>query len=346
MLCKFGKYNKITNTMRNTILLFTLILTFFGSCVSPKIHNALVTDHESTQRNLSQKEKENLKLSDEVEELISTVDLLNEKILKLRNDSVQNGNALKLLQNKYDELNTAYDLLVSQNSRQLSEKAKETKRLLEQLEEAQSKLLTKEDELNKLSQDLQKKERELNKAQKDLDDRSARVSELEKIIHQKDSLVTAIKNKVQKALTGLEGDGLTIEQRNGKIYISLEEDLLFASGKYIVNQTGVSALNKLSAALASQQDLEILVEGHTDNVKGSGKGVIKDNWDLSVMRATSVVKILLNNTGLNPLQLTAAGRGEHNPIATNESIEGRKMNRRIEMIISPNLDDLYDILEE
>ena len=332
--------------MRNTILLFTFILTFFGSCVSPKIHNDLVTDHENTQRNLIQKEKENLKLSDEVEELISTVDLLNEKILKLRNDSVQNGNALKLLQNKYDELNTAYDLLVSQNSRQLSEKAKETKRLLEQLEEAQSKLLTKEDELNKLSQDLQKKERELNKAQKDLDDRSARVSELEKIIHQKDSLVTAIKNKVQKALTGLEGDGLTIEQRNGKIYISLEEDLLFASGKYIVNQTGVSALNTLSAALASQQDLEILVEGHTDNVKGSGKGVIKDNWDLSVMRATSVVKILLDNKGLNPLQLTAAGRGEHNPIATNESVEGRKMNRRIEMIISPNLDDLYDILEE
>ena len=332
--------------MRNTILLFTLILTFFGSCVSPKIHNALVADYENTQRNLSKKEKENLKLSDDLEELISNVDLLNEKILKLRNDSVQNGNALKLLQNKYDELNTAYDLLVSQNSRQLSEKAKEAKRLLEQLEEAQSKLLSKEEELNKLSQDLQKKERELNKAQKGLDDRSARVSELEKIIHQKDSLVTAIKNKVQKALTGLEGDGLTIEQRNGKIYISLEEDLLFASGKYIVNQNGVNALNKLSAALASQQDLEILVEGHTDNIKGSGKGVIKDNWDLSVMRATSVVKILLKNKGLNPLQLTAAGRGEHNPIATNETVEGRKMNRRIEMIISPNLDDLYDILEE
>ena len=166
------------------------------------------------------------------------------------------------------------------------------------------------------------------------------------VIKRKNHIFPKIKNKVQKALTGLEGDGLTIEQRNGKIYISLEEDLLFASGKYIVNQTGVNALNKLSAALASQQDLEILVEGHTDNVQGSGKGVIKDNWDLSVMRATSVVKILLNNTGLNPLQLTAAGRGEYNPIATNETVEGRKMNRRIEMILSPNLDDLYDILEE
>jgi chemotaxis protein MotB len=265
---------------------------------------------------------------------------------QLKNDSVQNGNSLVTLQSKYDALSTAYDLLSSKNSRQMSEKAKETKRLLEQLEEAQNKLLAKEDQLNKLSQSLSDKEDELNKAQKVLEERSARVNELEKIINQKDSLVTAIKTKIQKALIGLEGDGLTIEQRNGKIYISLEEDLLFASGKYIVNQSGIDALNKLSQALASQKDLEILVEGHTDNVKGGGKGVIKDNWDLSVMRATSVVKILLNNKGLNPLQLTAAGRGKHNPIATNETVEGRKMNRRIDMILSPNLDDLYEILEE
>jgi chemotaxis protein MotB len=272
--------------------------------------------------------------------------LLKDKITSLKNDSIQNGNAIFVLQNKQDRLNTAYDLLVSQNSRQMSEKAKETKLLLEQLEESQTKLLKKEDDLNKLSATLSEKENELNNAQRILEERSARVNELEKIINQKDSLVTAIKNKVQKALTGLEGDGLTIEQRNGKIYISLEEDLLFASGKYVINQTGVAALNKLSGALASQKDIEILVEGHTDNVKGSGRGSIKDNWDLSVMRATSVVKTLLNNKGLDPLQLTAAGRGEHNPIATNETKEGRKINRRIELILSPNLDDLYDILEE
>ena len=331
--------------MRKSLLIFTIITVLISGCVSPKIHNTIVSDFEKTRQDLSNQEKENLKLSDQVEELNANIRLMKDRIYVLRNDSIQNGNALKLLQAKFDELNTAYDLLVSQNSRQMSEKAEETKRLLEQLDEAQSKLLVKEDELNKLSKDLQNKERELNIAQKDLDERSARVRELEKIIHQKDSLVTAIKNKVQKALTGLEGDGLTIEQRNGKIYISLEEDLLFASGKYVVNQNGVKALNKLSSALVTQQELEILVEGHTDNVQGSGRGAIKDNWDLSVMRATSVVKILLNNTGLNPLQLTAAGRGEHNPIATNESFEGRKMNRRIEMILSPNLDDLYDILE-
>ena len=332
--------------MKNLVLLFAISIVFATSCVSPKIHNSLVSENESTKKILEQKEKQVLVLSDEVEELNATVNLLKDKITSLKNDSIQNGNAIFVLQNKQDRLNTAYDLLVSQNSRQMSEKAKETKLLLEQLEESQTKLLKKEDDLNKLSATLSEKENELNNARRILEERSARVNELEKIINQKDSLVTAIKNKVQKALTGLEGDGLTIEQRNGKIYISLEEDLLFASGKYVINQTGVAALNKLSGALASQKDIEILVEGHTDNVKGSGRGSIKDNWDLSVMRATSIVKTLLNNKGLDPLQLTAAGRGEHNPIATNETIEGRKINRRIELILSPNLDDLYDILEE
>ena len=332
--------------MKNSVLLFAISIVFATSCVSPKIHNSLVSENESTKKILEQKEKQFLVLSNEVEELNANVNLLKDKITALKNDSIQNGNALFVLQNKQDRLNTAYDLLVSQNSRQMSEKAKETKLLLEQLEEAQTKLLKKEDDLNKISTTLSEKENELNNAQRILEERSARVNELEKIINQKDSLVTAIKNKVQKALTGLEGDGLTIEQRNGKIYISLEEDLLFASGKYVINQTGVAALNKLSGALSSQKDIEILVEGHTDNVKGIGRGSIKDNWDLSVMRATSVVKTLLNNKGLDPLQLTAAGRGEHNPIATNETKEGRKINRRIELILSPNLDDLYDILEE
>ena len=332
--------------MKNLLLLFSLTTLTITSCVSPKIHHALVSDFENNERSLSIKEQENLKLSEQLDEINAKVKLLQEKVFNLRNDSIQNGNSLMLLQDKFDELNTAYDLLVSKNTRQMSEKAKETKLLLEQLDEVQSKLLKKEDELNELSLTLKNKENELNKAQKDLNERSERVIELEKIIQQKDSSVTAIKKKVQQALIGLEGDGLTIEQRNGKIYISLEEDLLFESGKYIINENGVNALNKLSSALASQLDLEILVEGHTDNIQGSGRGVIKDNWDLSVMRATSVVRILLENQAMNPLQLTAAGRGEHNPIATNETPEGRKMNRRIEMILSPSLDDLFDILEE
>ena len=143
-----------------------------------------------------------------------------------------------------------------------------------------------------------------------------------------------------------EGEGLTVIQKNGKVYISLEEDLLFASGKYKVNNGGVIALNKLAVVLAVQKDLEILVEGHTDSIPLSGKGMVKDNWDLSVMRATNVVKVLLKNPTLNPLQLTAAGRAEFVPIGSNKTSAGRAGNRRIEMILSPNLDDLFELLDE
>ena len=228
----------------------------------------------------------------------------------------------------------------------MAEKAKETKKLLEQLESAQMALFAKEDELNKLSVSLEAKEDELKLAQEELDARSARVTELETIINKKDSIVSALKQSISKALIGLEGEGLTVVQKNGKVYISLEEDLLFASGKYEVNSGGVSALSKLSTALASQKDLEILVEGHTDSIPLSGRGLVKDNWDLSVMRATNVVKVLLKTPSLDPLQLTAAGRAEFVPIATNKTKEGRSANRRIEMILSPNLDDLFELLDE
>ena len=331
--------------MKKSILHLSAILFLVSSCVAPKIHNTLLSEHETVSNKLTANEKKVLQLNDALEEKEGKVLIIENQLAELRNDSVQNGKALTLLQNKYNELSYAYDLLTSKNSRYMAEKAKETKKLLEQLEQAQTALFQKEDELNNLSISLGVKEEELKLAEQELSARSIRVTELETIINRKDSMVTALKKSISKALIGLEGEGLTIEKRNGKVYISLEEDLLFASGKYVVNSGGVTALNKLSTALSTQTDLEILVEGHTDDIPLSGKGVVKDNWDLSVMRATNVVKVLTKNQSLNPLQLTAAGRAEFVPIASNETKLGRSSNRRIEMILSPNLDDLFDLLE-
>ena len=331
--------------MQKSILYISTLLLVLSSCVTPKIHNALVMEHDATKLALTTQEKKVLQLSGTIEEQEGTIISLKSQISEMRNDSVQNGIALTTLQSKYDALSDAYDLLTSKNSRYMADKAKETKKLLEQLEQAQTELFAKEDELNKLSASLEAKEDELKLAQEELDARSARVTELETIINKKDSIVTALKSSISKALIGLEGEGLTVIQKNGKVYISLEEDLLFASGKYEVNSGGVSALSKLSPALASQKDLEILVEGHTDSIPLSGRGMVKDNWDLSVMRATNVVKVLLKTPSLDPLQLTAAGRAEFVPIATNKTKEGRSANRRIEMILSPNLDDLFELLE-
>ena len=331
--------------MKNSIALFYSILVTLSSCVTPKIHNALHTEYNNAKLQIVKKNKENIALSEKVEELEGKISTIRKQLDSMRNDSIQNGKALSNLQNSYDELSSTYDLLASKNSRNMAEKAKETKELLKQLGEIQNSLLTKEDDLNNLSNSLAEKQLALEKAQEELEERSARVAELEYIINKKDSMVTTLKQRISKALIGLEGEGLTVVQKNGKVYISLEEDILFASGKYQVGTAGISALNKLSAALADQKDLEILVEGHTDSIPIS-KGTVKDNWDLSVLRATAVVKVLMSNPNLSPIQLTAAGRGEHMPFKNNATSEGRAANRRIEIILAPNLDDLFDLLEE
>jgi chemotaxis protein MotB len=328
------------------LLLIILSIFLISSCITPKVYNELLDKHEIAKKNLTKNEKLILELRENLDDKERDITNLNALVEQLRKDSIALNNDLVACQKKYDDLSTTYDLLTSKSSRYMAEKAKETKELLNQLETTQSELFAKEDQLNKSTLELEEKERKLLDSQNELELRSLRVAELEAIINRKDSMVTALKQKISKALIGLEGDGLTIEQRNGKVYISLEEDLLFASGKYEINQTGKQALDKLSDALSYQKDLEILVEGHTDSIPLSGRGLVKDNWDLSVMRATSVVKRLTSNTNLDPTQLIAAGRSEFVPISSNETSEGRGENRRIEMILSPNLDDLFKLLEE
>ena len=328
------------------IITIIFSLCILASCITPKVYNELLDKHEIAKKNLTKNEKLILQLRETLSNKENNIQSLNLLVENLRSDSARLNNELVSCQKKYDDLSTTYDLLTSKSSRYMAEKAKETKELLGELEKTQSELFAKEDELNKSIANLEEKERILIDSQNELELRSLRVAELEAIINRKDSMVTALKQKISKALIGLEGDGLTIVQRNGKVYISLEEDLLFASGKYEVNQTGKQALDKLSEVLSYQKDLEILVEGHTDSIPLSGRGLVKDNWDLSVMRATSVVKRLTSNSNLDPTQLIAAGRSEFVPIVSNSSSDGRSKNRRIEMILSPNLDDLFKLLEE
>jgi chemotaxis protein MotB len=171
------------------------------------------------------------------------------------------------------------------------------------------------------------------------------VNELEQIIAEKDAAVRALKDKIAAALLGFKDKGLTVEQRNGKIYVSMEAKLLFPKGSTSVDPQGQKALIELAKVLQDQKDLEILVEGHTDTDKLSGNGPIKDNWELSVMRATAVVKIMLGNSGIDATQITAAGRGEHIPVDKGETEEAKAKNRRIEVILTPNLDELFEIID-
>jgi len=172
-----------------------------------------------------------------------------------------------------------------------------------------------------------------------LAEKEARLEELQSILDQKDAEVKALRNKVIDALKGFEDKGLTIHEKNGKVYVSLDAELLFASGSWEVDNKVKATLAELGNVLASDVGINVMIEGHTDNVPFKGSGSVKDNWDLSVLRATSVVKEILKNKEIDPQRITAAGRSEFVPI-DNE----RAKNRRIEIILTPKLDELFQII--
>lgn len=179
----------------------------------------------------------------------------------------------------------------------------------------------------------------------ELQSRSDRVNQLEKMIEDQKQALTELKERLSDALLNFEGKGLTVEQRNGKVYISMENKLLFQSGRWNVEAQGKQAIRQLANVLEENPDIAILIEGHTDNVPYTSRGTMESNWDLSTKRATAVVEILLENDQILPQNLTAAGRSEFVPIAPNSSSEGRAANRRIEVVLSPSLDEITALLE-
>ena len=186
-----------------------------------------------------------------------------------------------------------------------------------------------------------------NLAQKisELQDREKTIAELQKMIDQQKKKVKDLLSSVKDALLGFSSDELTVREQDGKVYVAMSDKLLFESGKAIVNAQGKNALGKLAQVLNKQTDIDVYIEGHTDNVPIK-TAVFQDNWDLSVIRATSVVRILTQTYGVNPLQIQPCGRGEFKPVDVNTTAEGKARNRRTEIIMAPRLDKLFKMLEE
>jgi chemotaxis protein MotB len=320
--------------LMNIILLITL--TGLISCVpSRQFDEMKVRVKECEDQNMVLK-TDNQELMTRNTELMTRVTEMERKLRILEMDTVTLGTSLRRLNNLYNELTASYDKLLANNERLLSGSESETRKVVSELQSTQADLQKKEDDLRKL-------EMELNQKNAALIEREAKVSELQGILQRQDSMVTALKNTVSQALLGFSGQGLTVEEKNGKVYVSLEERLLFASGSTVVDQKGVSALKELAKVLETNREINIMVEGHTDDVPISGQ-CIKDNWDLSVMRATSVVRILLNNASINAARLTASGKGEYNPLDATKTADARRKNRRTEIILTPKLDELLRIL--
>ena len=325
---------------------YIIVLGTFFSCVPARKYEELKAKKDTCKEENTTLKSQNQNLEENNKELTASLEMLNKEKSAIENDKELQERSYDLMKNNYNNINATYQLLLDKNKELLAGNNFATTKLMTQLQKNQEELQVKEDALRTLEASLHKKESALSDLNVTLAEREKRVNELESIIAKKDAAVTALKDKVKAALLGFENNGLTIEQKNGKVYVSLDENLLFSSGSYNVGSKGIVVLKKLAIVLEQSPDINVLVEGHTDNVPMKSQGAIADNWDLSVKRATSVVKIMTENSTVNPKRLTAAGRGEYSPLDLSNTAEGRKKNRRIEVILTPKLDELFKLLGE
>lgn len=330
--------------MKKIIPLLLLVAFTVVSCVPARLHNELKAKKSACDKENEELKASNLNLTTKQGELSAMIEDLKNRINILQADTGAKGSELRTLQGNYERINSAYQTLLKDGPASAAN-SEATKQLIRDLQKTQEKLQKKEDELSIKAKMLKLKEDSLSMLSDDLTIKNRRLAELEQILASKDSAVKALRNSVANALLGYKDKGLTVEMKNGKVYVMMEERLLFASGSTVVDPKGVEALSDLGKVLEKNPDINIQIEGHTDNVPMKGAGEIKDNWDLSVMRATSVVKIVLANSKVNPLRLTAGGRGEFMPIDKTNSSDGRKKNRRIEVILTPKLDEILKLLE-
>jgi chemotaxis protein MotB len=331
--------------MRN-ILALSVMVVFMAGCVPAKRFNDLKTSQDKCETERQDLLNTNRKLVAENDELKADLETISKKYAQLKSDTIDLGADMRLTRLKQKELDKRNRELLDRLQDAKSKGSEENRKLVDILRDTQEDLLKREDRLRELEKQMNAKEKRLADLEEALKTREARVQELENIIAEKDAAVKALKDRITNALLGFKDKGLTVEQKNGKIYVSLEAKLLFPSGSTTVNTEGKKALIDLSEVIRDEKDITILVEGHTDSDPFNGGGAIKDNWDLSVMRATAVVKIMTSEGKMNQTMLTAAGRGEHVPVAPNNTAEGKAKNRRIEIILTPNLDELFEIINE
>jgi chemotaxis protein MotB len=310
------------------LILGACLVTIFTSCiVSKKKYDDLLAQKVRTETDLTERSAALDKANTDLKDLEDKLKKLKEDTAKLGIDVRNTSQQLGSLEKEHAQLNTYYKNLMTSSGK-----------LNRDIAQQQEQLLT-------IQQNLEKTRKLNDSLSNSLAEREKKVHELEQVMANKDKAVQDLRTKISNALLNFKENDITVKVKNGKVYVSLAEQLLFGSGSIDVDNKGVTALQQLAKAIKDQKDLNIVVEGHTDNVPISKKTqYMNDNWDLSVMRATSITKIL-TKAGVSPQQVTASGRGEYSPLATNDSPQNKQKNRRTEIIITPDLDELFKILE-
>ena len=295
--------------MKQFLLLLSLLF-LCNACVTNKVFNALEDRYAKNKMAFNVLEVQHDSLLQANDHLKMRLEETQQSLTATADSLTQSQGALKTLQQNYTTLETNSDAAIKA-------RIAENQELLTQIAEKEGALFQRE----------------------------KRLTELEQRIADNEKAMNTLKQSLSDALLNFEGKGLTVEQRNGKVYVSMENKLLFDSGSWTVGPQGTKAIAQLAGVLQDNPDIDVLIEGHTDNVPYSGKGPLSGNWDLSTKRATSIVTLLLENDQVLPQNLTAAGRGEFLPVGPNTSPQGRAANRRIEVILSPKLSEITQLLK-
>jgi len=321
------------------VVLFFFSAVLFVSCVSQKKYLDLNARKSQLEVAVADCEQAMAQLETQRKSLDEQLSRYTDSNRKLIQDSTDNGLALRRSQKLYHELTATYDKLIQNHEKLLSNSATESTRL-------SSDLARREAELKNLDATLNASKTQVDQLSADLKTREERLNELERVLAEKDKAVNNLRSKVSSALLGFKAGDLSVNVKNGKVYVSLSEQLLFKSGSTKVDPKGQDALRKLAQALKDQKDVNVLVEGHTDDVPvAKGTVGMQDNWDLSVLRATEITRIL-TQAGLSPERVTPSGRSKFVPVAQNTTPDQKALNRRTEIILTPKLDELFQILEK
>ncbi|MAR98960.1 MAG: cell envelope biogenesis protein OmpA [Formosa sp.] len=318
--------------MLKKIILISLVVLNATACVSSKLFQELEGKYSQLKSDYDELSLTNDSEIDLKKDLQNELNTLKQTFATVKSERDQLESDLNSLKKNYDNLNAAYAALEQNSSKVIEENSKKNRALLQQLGSKEQALALENKRLMRLEADMQ--------------ERSERITELEALIATKDQAMNDLKNAISRALTDFEGKGLTVEQRDGKVYVSMENKLLFKSGSWAVNSQGRNAIVQLGNVLAENPDIAVLIEGHTDNVPFSNRGQISNNWDLSTKRATAIISILAENKAISLENLTAAGRGEYSPVDSNDTNEGKAKNRRIEVVLTPKLDEISKLLNK
>ncbi len=310
------------------IATIVIMAGFTVSCVSSKKFKTLDNLYNTESQNWQQQSHQ-----------------LNTRITELTASEARNSAAIEALKKELDELRFEQEIVSRNRDILLRDKTNLESQLAAIQSGTSAEIEALMTELQRAREDLNLREDHLKNAERLLEERNSRLIELQDALRQQEEAVVRLRQTVANALTGFTNNGLSVFEKNGKVYVSLEEQLLFKSGQWQVDPRGQQALRDLGSVLAQNTEINVLVEGHTDNVPMRSSNQVRDNWDLSVMRATAVAKVLLENKSVDPARITAAGRSEYLPLDAADNSAARQKNRRTEIILTPRLDELLKLIE-